>query len=145
MAIFLIPYVALRSTANVIFKRVDPRIYSWYLCGVGSIYYRGWLNMHMLLLFGILSIHHPDYKSAFDISKGAVYQGSDIKLYANTLEEKFRTMYPEVATVGGLGYTVFVKKQVKFTSRKIALPGSTTSYAYDHISQSGSISINWNW
>lgn len=101
--------------------------------------------MHMLLLFGILTVHHPEYKAAFDLTTNAVYEGSDVKTYVNEIEDRVKKQYPQLTTAGALGYTVFVKKQVKFTSRRVALPGSTMTYAYDHNNKSGSVSINWSW
>lgn len=102
--------------------------------------------MHMVILFGMLWLRTDDtgYQAAFNRSVEAVYAGSDLKTYVDQTQGRVKQQYPVLTAVAPVGYSVLVKKQMRFSSRKFSLPGAVTTYSYDETGKSGNIVLTWS-
>lgn len=98
-----------------------------------------------MLMLALWQNNGQQYKSAFDASAQAYYQGSEAKRLVDNATDKVKKEYPLVASTAPVMYAVGVKKEVKLVSRKVSLvPNTTTSYEYNQASHSGSVHITWS-
>ncbi len=91
-----------------------------------------------LMSFLFLDTNNPKYYSATTKSMEAVYEGSDVKGYVITAEDKIREKQPLLSKAAPIGYGIFYKKNVSFKTDKIAMN-------CDLRTKASSVSYTWHW
>lgn len=98
----------------------------------------------LIFSFFMWQTQGTQYKGAFDTTTQAYYQGSEIKQIVDSATDKAKKEFPVVAGAAPVVYAVGMKREIRFVSRKISLPNTTTSYHYNHNTHSGSVGITWS-